>query len=159
MIARRLLPLLNRHLRQMPGVVLLGPRQVGKTTLAQQVAAQRKHRAIYLDMERPCDRRRLDDAEHFLSAQRGKLVIIDKIHRAPELFATLRSAIDERRRAGERSGHFLLLGSAAIELMRQASETLAGRVSYLELAPVDVLELPDKPAEVDRLWVRGGFPR
>lgn len=142
----------------MPGVVLLGPRQVGKTTLARQIAARRKTRAIYLDLERPVDRRRLVDADAFLRAQIGKLVVIDEIHRAPALFETLRGIIDDRRAAGDRAGHFLLLGSAAIELMRQASETLAGRVAYVDLAPIDVLEAPKQVGGVSRLWTRGGFP-
>ena len=158
MIARRLGPLIEDRLRHLPGVVLLGPRQVGKTTLAREIAAKRKDRAIYLDLERPADERRLGDADAFLRAQSGKLVVIDEIHRAPALFATLRGIIDDRRAAGERAGHFLLLGSAAIDLMRQASETLAGRVEYIELAPIDVLELPKPAAGIRRLWVRGGFP-
>src|SRR6187399_782891 len=142
----------------MPSVVLLGPRQVGKTTLAKRLAAHRKGHALYLDLERPLDRRRLEDPDTFLRAQAGKLVVIDEIHRAPALFETLRGIIDERRAAGDRAGHFLLLGSAAIDLMRQASETLAGRVAYRELGPIDALEFPKSLGNVDRLWVRGGFP-
>lgn len=142
----------------MPGVVLLGPRQVGKTTLARQIATARKARAMYLDLERPSDRRRLEDADAFLRGQIGKLVVIDEIHRAPALFETLRGIIDDRRAAGDRVGHFLLLGSAAIDLMRQASETLAGRVAYVDLAPVDALEFPSQLGNTDRLWTRGGFP-
>jgi predicted AAA+ superfamily ATPase len=87
-----------------------------------------------------------------------KLVVIDEIHRLPDLFETLRGIIDDRRAAGDRAGHFLLLGSASIDLMRQASETLAGRVAYMELAPIDALELPQALAGVNRLWIRGGFP-
>ena len=158
MIPRRLRALIEDRLRHMPGVVLLGPRQVGKTTLARQIAAQRKTRALYLDLERPVDRRRLQDADAFLRAQAGKLVIIDEIHRAPDLFATLRGIIDGRRAAGDRAGHFLLLGSAALDLMRQASESLAGRAAYLDLGPIDVLELPHQVGDVDLLWTRGGFP-
>ena len=143
----------------MPGVVLLGPRQVGKTTLARTIASRRaKTSALYLDLERPADRRRLQDADAFLRAQAGKLVVIDEIHRAPTLFEVLRGIIDDRRVAGERSGHFLLLGSAAIELMRQASESLAGRVAYVNLEPIDALELPHQVGDANRLWVRGGFP-
>jgi predicted AAA+ superfamily ATPase len=143
----------------MPGVVLLGPRQVGKTTLARTIASRRaKTAALYLDLERPADQRRLQDADAFLRAQAGKLVVIDEIHRAPTLFEVLRGIIDERRAAGERSGHFLLLGSAAIDLMRQASESLAGRVAYVNLAPIDALELPHQVGDANRLWVRGGFP-
>jgi predicted AAA+ superfamily ATPase len=105
MLLRRLLPRIESRLGQMPAVVLLGPRQVGKTTLAQQVAAGRIGASVYLDLERPADRRRLDDADAYLRAQAGKLVIIDEIHRAPALFEPLRGIIDERRRAGERAGH------------------------------------------------------
>jgi predicted AAA+ superfamily ATPase len=158
MIARRLRPIVEERLRQMPGVVLLGPRQVGKTTLARQIANLRKGRAIYLDLERPTDQRRLQDADAFLRAQVGKLVVIDEIHRAPALFETLRGIIDDRRAAGDRVGHFLLLGSAAIDLMRQASETLAGRVAYVDLSPVDALEFPSQVGDTNRLWTRGGFP-
>jgi uncharacterized protein len=158
MIARRIRPLIEDRLSHMPGVVLLGPRQVGKTTLAKQIAARRKARAIYLDLERPVDRRRLEDADAFLRAQTGKLVVIDEIHRAPALFETLRGIIDDRRAAGDRTGHFLLLGSAAIDLMRQASETLAGRVDYIDLSPIDALELPTQVGDINHLWIRGGFP-
>jgi predicted AAA+ superfamily ATPase len=126
--------------------------------LARQIVSSRKARAIYLDLERPVDRRRLQDADAFLRAQTGKLVVIDEIHRAPALFETLRGIIDDRRAAGDRAGHFLLLGSAAIDLMRQASETLAGRVVYVDLGPIDALELPPQVGSADRLWVRGGFP-
>lgn len=159
MIARKLRPRLEALLERMPGVVLLGPRQVGKTTLARSIAARRgKSGATYLDLERPLDARRLADADAFLRAQVGRLVVIDEIHRAPGLFAVLRGVIDDSRAAGRRATRFLLLGSAAIDLMRQASETLAGRVSYAELAPIDALEYPPRAGDTDRLWVRGGFP-
>ena len=116
------------------------------------------HWPVHLDLERPADQRRLGDADAFLRAQAGKLVVIDEIHRAPAIFGTLRGIIDDRRAAGDRTGHFLLLGSAAVDLMRQASETLAGRVEYMELAPIDALELRHSTADVRSLWVRGGFP-
>jgi predicted AAA+ superfamily ATPase len=158
-ITRRLRPHIEDRLKHMPAVVLLGPRQVGKTTLARNIASRKaKSSALYLDLERPVDQRRLRDADAFLRAQAGKLVVIDEIHRAPALFDTLRGIIDERRAAGERAGHFLLLGSAAIELMRQASETLAGRVAYVNLGPIDALEFPPQVGDTDRLWLRGGFP-
>lgn len=159
MLARRLRPIIEKSLDRLPGVVLLGPRQVGKTTLARSIAARRgKNAAVYLDLERPLDVRRLHDADTFLRAQTGKLVVIDEIHRAPDLFAVLRGVIDDARSAGKRAGSFLLLGSAAIDLMRQASETLAGRVSYVELGPIHALEFPARAGRLEQLWVRGGFP-
>jgi uncharacterized protein len=158
-IERRLRASVEAQLGLHPAVVLLGPRQVGKTTLAREIAAKRKNAAIYLDLERPADRRRLDDADAYLRAQDGKLVVVDEIHRAPELFGTLRGIIDDRRRDGSRAGHFLLLGSASLDLMKQASETLAGRVAYLELAPIDALETKGGRADdLKRIWSRGGFP-
>ena len=157
-VPRRLEPILHDRLDNFPAVVLLGPRQVGKTTLARGIAARWPTGAIYLDLERPADRHRLDDAEAYLQEQRGKLVVIDEIHRAPNLFEILRGIIDERRAAGERHGHFLLLGSAAIELMRQASETLAGRIACLDLAPFALDETLQAGKDADMLWLRGGFP-
>lgn len=158
MIKRNLEPILRTRLAAMAGVVLLGPRQIGKTTLARQLAENWPGGAVYLDLERPGDRRRLDDADTYVRAQRGKLVVIDEIHRAPGLFAILRGIIDDWRAAGNRYGHFLLVGSATIELMRQASETLAGRVAYLDMAPLDVAEITAAGIDLDRLWVRGRFP-
>ena len=113
---------------------------------------------MYLDMERPADRRRLDDADAYLRAQSGKLVVIDEIQRSPGLFEVLRGIIDDRRAAGERFGHFLLLSSAALELMRQSSETLAGRVAHLEIGPVDILDAGAAGIDAQTFWVRGGFP-
>lgn len=147
----------RERLANMPAVVLLGPRQVGKTTLARKIAADWPVQALYLDMERAADRRKLDDADAYLRAQQGKLVVIDEIHRAPQLFEVLRGIIDDWRAAGQRSGHFLLLGSAALDLMQQASETLAGRVAYLDAAPFTVREV-GSAATPDALWLRGGFP-
>lgn len=158
LLERRLHASIEARLKIMPAVVLLGPRQVGKTTLAHEIAAANGSDAIYLDLERPADRRRLAEPDAYLRAQTGKLVVVDEIHRAPDLFGSLRGIIDERRRAGDRAGHFLLLGSASLDLMKQASETLAGRVAYLELAPIDALEAGERPGGVQRLWSRGGFP-
>jgi len=120
----------------MPGVVLFEPRQVGKTTLAQAIVAEWGGDAVYLDRERDSDRRRLDDADAYLRGQSGRLTVLDEVHRLPGLFPTLRGIIDARRATGGRTGQFLLLGLASLELQRQAGESLAGRVSYLELAPV-----------------------
>jgi predicted AAA+ superfamily ATPase len=158
MIPRQALSQLQDKLRQAPAVVLLGPRQVGKTTLALEAARTWPQPSIYLDLERPADRMKLDDADGFLRMQGNKLVILDEIHRLPGLFEVLRGLIDERRRAGQRFGHFLLLGSASLDLMQQSSETLAGRVSYLEVTPVNALELQGQGLSTDALWLRGGFP-
>jgi uncharacterized protein len=153
MIPRRLETTVRARLSHQPAVVLLGPRQVGKTTLALAVAAGRD--SIYLDLESPADHEKLSDPSLYLSEHEDKLVILDEVQRIPELFATLRGLIDRGRRRDKTAGRFLLLGSASADLLRQ-SETLAGRVSYLELAPFDVLEIPDD--QLNRLWVRGGFP-
>jgi len=155
---RRLEGTLRARLTEAPAVVLLGPRQVGKTTLSRYLVTRWETEAIYLDLERPADRRRLDDADAYLREQHGKLVIIDEIQRLPGLFEILRGIIDERRAAGERYGHFLLLGSAAIELMRQASETLAGRIASLDLTPFTLDETAPAAVSLDTLWLRGGFP-
>jgi len=156
MITRQYLSMLSQRLQESPAVVLLGPRQVGKTTLALQLADQWPGGSTYLDLERPADRLRLDDADAFLRSQGSKLVILDEIHRMPGLFEVLRGIIDERRRTGQRFGHFLLLGSASLDLMQQSSETLAGRVAYVDLGPLQALEWA--PNNLDTLWLRGGFP-
>ena len=158
MITRRVMQTVEDRLRHMPGVVLLGPRQVGKTTLARAISRSRAPDALYLDLERPADRRRLHDADDFLRDQPRRLVVLDEIHRAPDLFEILRGIIDDRRAAGDRAGHFLLLGSASLDLMRQASESLAGRVAHVEMAPIDVGEIGGTDISVDTLWLRGGFP-
>ncbi len=154
MIERRLLPELQVLLADYPAVALLGPRQVGKTTLALKVAETIN--SIYLDLESAADRSKLADPELYLVDHEDKLVILDEVHRIPELFQSLRSLIDRGRRKGKRAGRFLLLGSASMELMQQTGETLAGRIAFLELSPIDVLEVT--PKEYDRLWNRGGFP-
>lgn len=151
---------LARLLAQFPAVVLLGPRQAGKTTLAL-AEAVRHSEALYLDLELPSAQRQMDDPEAFLLAHRNRLVILDEVQRLPELFAVLRGVIDIRRRAGEAAGQFLLLGSASGVLLQQASESLAGRVAQLELTPFQAREvLPDHASSdnLNALWVRGGFP-
>jgi predicted AAA+ superfamily ATPase len=151
---------LSGLLEQFPAVVLLGPRQAGKTTLAIAEKAKRSG-ALYLDLELPSAQRQLDDPEAFLLAQCNRLVILDEVQRLPELFAILRGVIDIRRRDGEAAGQFLLLGSATGVLLQQASESLAGRVAQLELTPFQAREIlpPDASAsDFNTLWVRGGFP-
>jgi uncharacterized protein len=149
---------LSKHLRdalaEAPAVALLGPRQVGKTTLALSLMDQRK--VIYLDLQAPADIAKLSDPELYLTDHQDKLVILDEIHRLPSIFPVLRGLIDRARRAGKRTGLYLILGSASPELLKQSGETLAGRVRYLELTPLCMLELA--PKDADRLWVRGGFP-
>lgn len=154
MLQRRLTPRLLELLDHYPAVALLGPRQVGKTTLALEIAAGRC--STYLDLESPRDRARLADAEAYFADHEGELVILDEVHRVPELFQSLRGAIDRGIGQGRKAGRFLLLGSAAMDLLKQSGETLAGRISCIELAPFDALEVA--PADLDRLWVRGGFP-
>jgi predicted AAA+ superfamily ATPase len=158
MIPRQSNSLIRKKLSQTPAVVLLGPRQVGKTTLARQIAQDWSSGAVYLDLERAADRLRLEDADHYLRAQQGKLVIMDEIHRAPGVFEVLRGIIDDNRQAGLRSGQFLLLGSASLDLMRQSSETLAGRVAYIDIVPINVFEAAPTNIANDQLWLRGGFP-
>jgi predicted AAA+ superfamily ATPase len=149
-----------RKLRTFPAVAMLGCRQVGKTTLALQLSQECQKEAIYLDLERPRDRAKLDQPELFLEKQEGKLVILDEIHLVPDLFPVLRGLIDRRRQSGEKNGHFLILGSASPDLLRQSSESLAGRIAYIELDPFSVTEAQVAGIKdyVDQLWVRGGFP-
>jgi len=156
MLPREVMPELVRALSRQAAVALLGPRQAGKTTLALAVAEQ--CRSIYLDLEDPDDRRRLAEPRLFLEAIDDHLVILDEIHRVPELFPQLRGIIDRGRRAGKGVGRFLILGSASVDLLRQAGESLAGRIAMLELTPFTVVEVEDRLASRERLWLRGGFP-
>ena len=164
LIPRKLRSEVEDRLRVFPAVALLGPRQSGKTTLARAIAAEEggldgesTKAGLYLDLESAADQQKLSDAEGYLRQQRNRLVVLDEIQRTPGLFQTLRGVIDERIRAGEPAGQFLLLGSASMDLLRQSGESLAGRIAYLELGPLDVCELSSD--EQTRLWVRGGFPR
>ncbi len=154
MISRRKTLELIELIDSNPAVALLGPRQVGKTTLALEIGEQRP--SIYLDLESDADRAKLSEPELYLSGHEDKLVILDEVHRLPDLFQNLRGLIDKGRRKGLRSGRFLLLGSASIDLLKQSGESLAGRIAYLELAPIDGLEV--NKTELNTLWNRGGFP-
>jgi predicted AAA+ superfamily ATPase len=156
MIPRKTEGEIKHLLKQFPAVAILGPRQVGKTTLARQLAANTKPMPLYLDLEQPEDRAVLADAGPYLETQRGRLIVIDEVQRLPALFDTLRGVIDMRRRAGERAGQFLLLGSASRELLRQSSESLAGRIAYRELTGFRADEKTG--LAVDDLWLKGGFP-
>ncbi|MDE3016775.1 MAG: ATP-binding protein [Pseudomonadota bacterium] len=156
MIPRNAIQKVEDALSRQAAVALIGPRQVGKTTLAHEIADTRP--SIYLDLESKTDRDKLTDPELFLKGHEDKLVILDEIHRVPELFQTLRGLIDQGRRKGKRTGRFLVLGSAAIDLLRQSGESLAGRIEYVDLGPLNVLEIGDDEKVINRLWLRGGFP-
>ena len=146
----------------MPVVALLGPRQVGKTTLALEIAGKRLEKKwAYLDLELESDLSKLTDAESYLKGFEGQLLIIDEVQRRPELFPLLRGLVDARKRKGEKTAQFLLLGSASRDLLYQSSESLAGRIRYLELSPFKVWELHQHDPlgfNVNKLWFRGGFP-
>jgi uncharacterized protein len=154
MIKRRVTAEVTALLDHSPAVALLGPRQSGKTTLALEIAAGRP--SVYLDLESAADRARLSEPALYFADHTQELVILDEIHRAPGLFEALRGVIDQGRREGRGIGRFLLLGSAAIDLLAQSGESLAGRIAFVELAPFDITEVG--AVELDRLWVRGGFP-
>lgn len=162
MIPRDIEKRLAYALKNMPVVALVGPRQVGKTTLALQIAegGLAKKRA-YLDLELDTDLSKLDDAESYLRQFKNQLLIIDEVQRKPDLFRVLRGLVDIRKRAGEKAGQFLLLGSASRDLLQQSSETLAGRIRYLELSPFSALEIYQTDPlgfNPHKLWLRGGFP-
>lgn len=154
MIERKAFEVVRRALSQQAAVALMGPRQVGKTTLALMVGEALG--ALYLDLEDIQERDKLSHAAVFLSAYEDRLVILDEIYRVPDLFLTLRGLIDQGRRKGKRYGRFLLLGSASLDLMRQSGESLAGRISYIDMTPLDVREVAAESLE--NLWLRGGFP-
>lgn len=143
-------------LARQAAVGLIGPRQVGKTTLALQIAAGRP--SVYLDLQSPSDRDKLTAPDLYLATHADKLVVLDEIHHAPEIFGVLRGLVDEGRRAGRRTGRFLVLGSASIDLLRQSGESLAGRIEYVEMGPLSVHEAARTGAQIERLWLRGGFP-
>ena len=154
MIKRRIHDELIGAIDSSPAVALLGPRQARKTTLALEISNIRP--SLYLDLETASDRAKLADPERYLADHEDVLVILDEVHQAPELFQSLRGLIDRGQRRGKRAGRFLLLGSASVDLLKQSGESLAGRIAYLELAPFDALEVEDD--QMDRLWLRGGFP-
>ena len=157
MIERHLLENVEYLLSVTPSVALLGPRQVGKTTLAHTIAEKTK--AIYLDLEDPLDIQKVQDVVGFHAENKGHLIILDEVQRVPEIFAPIRTIIDKERRKGNKNGLFLFLGSASIELLQQSGESLAGRIAYAELFPLNILEFQDSLNKPDTtLWLRGGFP-
>ncbi len=154
MFSRHLQAQLAEELQHSSAVALLGPRQTGKTTLALEVA--KTLTSVYLDLESERDRAKLAQPELYLADHLDKLVILDEVHRTPGLFPVLRGLIDQARRDGKRAGQYLLLGSASLDLLHQSGETLAGRIAFIELGPLNVLETGAN--SVDTLWLRGGFP-
>ena len=153
-VHRRLQAGIESALAEQSAVGLLGPRQVGKTTLAHRIAAGRD--AVYLDLENPEDLALLSEPRALLPTYADRLVILDEVQRLPGLFQTLRGLIDEYRRTGRGAGRFLLLGSSSPDLLRQTAESLAGRIAYRELGPLDIGEVGRDA--LDQLWLRGGFP-
>ena len=148
---------IHQHLSWNPAVAILGPRQVGKTTLARAVGEQLP--SVYLDLENPQDIQKLHDPVHYMGLHADKLVIVDEVQRYPDLFLSLRGVIDARRREGRGNGRLLILGSASNKLLQQSSESLAGRISYLELAGFNPQEVGLQVGDnLDQLWLRGGFP-
>jgi len=150
---KKLIPVLEA-LSSRPAVVLLGPRQVGKTTLAFSVSEEME--TVYLDLESPSDRQKISDPEFFFERNATRLIIIDEVQQSPTLFEVIRGQIDRNRRNGKRHSQFLLLGSASNDLLKQTSESLAGRVSYQELFPLTLDESDELTLE--QLWINGGFP-
>lgn len=151
----KILTLLDEY----PAVGVLGPRQVGKTTLAETIASSMTPEPVYLDLESPSDLVKLKEPEDYFELHRGNLIILDEIQRVPELFAVLRGVIDRRRRQGHKTGQFLILGSASLDLLKQASESLAGRIAYKELPGITASEIDESEVRAsDKLWLRGGFP-
>jgi len=159
MIKRNAEKEIENLLREFPAVGVLGPRQVGKTTLAATIAAAYSPKPIYLDLESTTDLAKLSEPEAYFELHKGTLIILDEIQRVSELFPILRGVIDRRRREGFRTGQFLILGSASLDLLKQSSESLAGRIAYKDLSGLTAEEIEsDKKGEQDKLWLRGGFP-
>ena len=154
MIERKVRQDVEKALNRQPAVAIIGTRQVGKTTLALDIAEDRD--SVYLDLESYEDRDRLQDPILFFSQFEDSLIILDEIHRMPELFQTLRGVIDKGRRKGKKTGRFLILGSASLDLLKQSGESLAGRIGYIDMNPLTALEI--EADDLMSLWGRGGFP-
>lgn len=156
-IKRRLEKKITQNLRHSASVVMIGPRQVGKTTLAINICNTLS--ALYLDLENRLDLQKISDIKSFYNENSDKLIILDEIQKLPNLFSELRGIIDKERRNNNKTGLFLFLGSASIELLKQSSESLAGRITYTELHPLDVIEFAGSNInKTNQLWLRGGFP-
>lgn len=153
MLKRNIQEIIERRLRQFPAVAILGPRQVGKTTLAKELAKKAQQEFLYIDVENPLDEAKLTDAYSYLSRYTEISVIVDEIQLLPSLFSVMRPLIDAHRVPGR----FILLGSASPALVKGVSESLAGRIAYIELSPINILELPAE-IKMDDHWFTGGFP-
>lgn len=151
MIKRKIEPDFNESISQFPVTGLIGPRQVGKTTLAKSAIYQSE--LIYLDLEKISDLNRLNDPEFFFEVNQDKTIILDEIHHLPNLFPLIRAMVDIHRKPGR----FVILGSASPALLRQSAESLAGRISYIEMMPLSLLEI-DQTESWEDLWIFGGFP-
>ena len=149
---QELLAALNRQ----PSVALLGSRQVGKSTLAHQIAAGVD--SIYLDLESRSSTILLDEPRNFFMSNLDRLIVLDEVHRVPEIFSEVRGVIDHARLTGRRTGLFLFLGSASMDLLRQGSESLAGRLGYVDLNPINAIEASSSDIDMSTLWFRGGYP-
>ena len=156
MISRMVKSEIEKGLSRQAVVALIGPRQVGKTTLALEIA--HKYNGLYLDLESIDDRRRLAQPVLFFDNMEDRLVILDEIHRMPEMFKVLRGVIDKGRRRKKGLCRFLILGSASIDLLNRSGETLAGRIAYINLSTLSVIEIKKSQGEYEKLWLRGGFP-
>jgi len=157
MIPRRLEARIEEATKFSPAVALMGPRQVGKTTLALNLSERLP--ALYLDLENSLDAAKVQDIRAFHAEHRDKLIIMDEVQRKPEIFKELRGIIDQERRRGNKEGLFLFLGSASMDLLQQSGESLAGRIAYFELFGIDGLEFGGMSVEsIHKLWLRGGFP-
>lgn len=156
MIERKYFSIVKEKLSQFSAVGLLGSRQIGKTTLAQEIAAQQP--SLYLDLENYQDLIKLEDPIPYLESHKNKLIILDEIQRKPDLFMTLRGLIDKGRRLGQKNSQFLILGSSSVDLLRQSSESLAGRIAYIEMNPISAIEISPERSNQQNLWLCGGFP-
>lgn len=155
MIDRSLVGEVLAGLSYLPSVAILGPRQVGKTTFVKTLVVQLNKPSVYLDLEYFADRAKLQNApDLYFQEHQNEIVILDEIQRMPELFPLLRSMIDQHRQPGR----FILLGSASPDLLRQSSETLAGRIVYLKMHPLHYREVSTAQITYQRHWLRGGFP-
>src|SRR4030065_2079134 len=153
MIKRAIQKKVEESLKTFPVVGILGPRQVGKTTLAKEIL-KNINSSLYLDLELPSDYNKLSEPELFLSDQKNKLIIIDEVQQKPELFSVIRALVDQDRK----NGRFLILGSSSPNLLRQSAESLAGRIFFHNLSTFLITELEADKKVVNRLWIRGGFP-